>query len=308
MSPSRGDVLVLFGITGDLAEKMIIPALYRLVERGELTVPVIGVARTDLDADGLRAHVADCVDAVYGGAVDQAVLARLQQGTDLVDGDYDDAGTFTRLAAVIGEHAGPGAFAVAYLAVPPALFGTVADGLAAAGLAGRLRLVIEKPFGRDLASARALGARLSRHYPEDRLLRVDHFLAKEPVEDLLVLRFANSLLEPVWNRQWVERFEVTMAEDFDVADRVSFYDAVGTVRDVVQNHLLQVIAYLLMEAPLSDGADDQRDAKHRLLRTVRPVDPTAVVRGRYAGYLQTPGVAPDSTTETYVAMTLHVDD
>ena len=168
--------------------------------------------------------------------------------------------------------------------------------------------MVEKPFGRDLASARALDARLRRHYPEDRVFRVDHFLGKEPVEDLLVLRFANTLLESLWNRQWIDHFEITMAEDFDVADRGSFYDAVGTVRDVVQNHLLQVLAYLLMEPPLTTAADDQRDAKHRLLRAVRTVDPAEVVRGRYDGYLATPGVAPESTTETYVALTLHVDD
>ena len=227
---------------------------------------------------------------------------------DLVAGDYADPGVFTRLADTIAERAGAEAFAVHYLAVPPSLFGTVADGIAAAGLAPRSRLVVEKPFGHDLASARALDARLRRHYPEDRVFRVDHFLGKEPVEDLLVLRFANTLLETLWNRQWIDHFEITMAEDFDVADRGSFYDAVGTVRDVVQNHLLQVLAYLLMDPPLSIAAEDQRDAKHRLLRAVRTIDPAEVVRGRYDGYLATPGVAPGSTTETYVALTLHVDD
>ena len=307
-SGPSGDVLVLFGITGDLARKLVLPALYHLVERGELTVPVIGVALTDLDTDGLRRHVADCVRDALGKDLDDAVLERLVGLTHLVAGDYADPAVFTRLAHTVGELAGAEAFAVHYLAVPPSLFGTVADGIAAADLAGRSRLVVEKPFGHDLASARALDARLRRHYPEERVFRVDHFLGKEPVEDLLVLRFANTLLEPLWSRQWVQRFEITMAEDFDVADRGSFYDAVGTVRDVVQNHLLQVLAYLLMEAPSSDAADDQRDAKHRLLRAVRTVDPAEVVRGRYDGYLDTPGVAPGSTTETYVALALHVDD
>ena len=305
-APQAADVLVLFGITGDLARKLVLPALYELVAGGELTVPVIGVALTDLDTDGLRHHVEDCVRAA--GAVDDAVLQTMLGLVHLVSGDYADPAVFTRLAEAVDAQAGPEGFAVHYLAVPPSLFGTVADGIAAAGLAERARLVVEKPFGHDLASARALDARLRRHYPEDRVFRVDHFLGKEPVEDLLVLRFANTLLEPLWNRQWIDHFEITMAEDFDVADRGSFYDAVGTVRDVVQNHLLQVLAYLLMDPPLSTAADDQRDAKHRLLRAVRTVDPAEVVRGQYEGYLETKGVAPDSTTETFVALTLHVDD
>ncbi|MCE0766446.1 glucose-6-phosphate dehydrogenase [Pseudonocardia kujensis] len=311
MTAPAGDVLVLFGITGDLAKKMIIPALYQLVRRGELTVPVLGVALTDWDDDRLCAHMADCVRAALADTdqeVDESALERLQRSTHLVSGDYADPAVFTRLADAITAAAGPTAFAVHYLAVPPSLFGTVADGLAGVGLHTRSRLVVEKPFGRDLASARALQALLAKHYPEDRIFRVDHFLGKEPVEDLLVLRFANTLLEPLWSRHWIDRFEITMAEDFDVADRGSFYDAVGTVRDVVQNHLLQVMAYLLMDAPLSDAADDQRDAKARLLRAVRRLDPTDVVRGRYDGYLDTPGVAPDSTTETFVAATFHVDD
>ena len=305
MSTSRtGDVLVLFGITGDLAKKMIIPALYNLVKRGELTVPVIGVALTDFDDDQLRAHMADCVRAVAEDEVDEAALDRLQKSTRLVAGNYADPEVFARLAEAIG----PDAFAVHYLAVPPSLFGAVADGLAGVGLHTRSRLVVEKPFGRDLASARTLQGLLAKNYPEDRIFRVDHYLGKEPVEDLLILRFANTLLEPLWSRQWIDHVEITMAEDFDVADRGSFYDSVGTVRDVVQNHLLQVMAYLLMDAPLSDAADDQRDAKQRLLRSVRALDPAEVVRGRYDGYLDTPGVAPDSTTETFVAATFHVDD
>jgi glucose-6-phosphate 1-dehydrogenase len=304
-----GDVLVLFGITGDLAKKKVLPALYQLDRRGELGLPVVGVALTDWDAEQLRKHVDDCVRAEFGDTVDDAVLERLKGRVQLVAGDYDDAATFQRLADKIRElPKGSSAFPVHYLAVPPSLFGVVADGLAGVGLNQHARLVVEKPFGHDLDSARALNAQLSRDFPEHRIFRVDHYLGKEPVEGLLVLRFANTLLEPLWNRTWVDHIEVTLAENFDIADRGAFYDAVGTVRDVVQNHLLQVLAYLLMDAPLSDGADDQRDAKNRLLCAVRTADPAHAVRGQYDGYHATPGVAPDSTTETFVALTLYVDD
>jgi len=302
-----GDVLVLFGITGDLARKKILPALYQLTQRGELTVPVIGVALTDWDTDALRKHVATSVDAAVPD-VDDAVLQRLQANVELVAGDYADADTFRRLAAAVQAQVGEQAFGVHYLAVPPNLFGTVVDGLAAVGLQERGRVVVEKPFGHDLDSALALDALIKKHFPEDRVFRVDHYLGKEPVEDLLVLRFGNTLLEPLWSRSWVRSIEITMAEDFDVADRGSFYDSVGTVRDVVQNHLMQVLAYLAMEAPSSDAAGPQRDEKHRLLQAVRTLDPAEVVRGQYTGYLDTPGVAAGSTTETYVALTLHIDN
>jgi glucose-6-phosphate 1-dehydrogenase len=307
VSPA-GDVLVLFGATGDLARKMLFPALYRLTERGELPVPVVGVARKDLDSDQVRSQVAASVRAALGDRVDSAALESLLQRVHLVAGDFADPATFDRLAKLLAELVGAQGFAVHYLAVPPGLFGTVADGLAAAGLAERARLVVEKPFGRDLDSARELNARLRRHFDEDRLFRVDHYLGKEPVEDLLVLRFANTVLEPLWHRCWIQRIEITMAEDFDVADRGSFYDAVGTVRDVVQNHLLQVLGYLMMESPDSDAAEDQRDAKQRLYRAVRTLDPAQVVRGQYDGYRHTPGVAADSTTETYVALALYIDN
>lgn len=305
-TPPPGDVLVLFGVTGDLAHKKILPALYRLTERGELTVPVVGVALTDWDTAALRKHAAEAVEAAVDD-VDRGVLERFQGMLHLVAGDYADPSTFERLAAAVHEQAGADPFAVHYLAVPPSLFGTVADALADVGLHERARLVVEKPFGHDLSSARELNAELARHYREEQVFRVDHYLGKESVEDLLVLRFANTVLEPLWNRNWIDRIEITMAEDFDVADRGSFYDSVGTVRDVVQNHLLQVLAYVAMEAPRSDAPDDQRDAKHTLLSTVRAVDPAEVVRGQYVGYLDVPGVAAGSTTETFVSLVLHID-
>jgi glucose-6-phosphate 1-dehydrogenase len=308
VSGPAAEVLVLFGATGDLARKMLWPALYRLGERGQLTVPVVGVALTDQDVDQLRSHIAASARAALGDGVDQAALDSLLRRVHLLAGDFADADTFDRLAKLLAELVGAQAFALHYLAVPPGLFVTVADGLAAAGLAEQARLAVEKPFGRDLASARQLNARLRRHFDEERLFRVDHYLGMEPVEDLLVLWFANTLLEPLWNRSWIQRIEITMAEDFGVADRGSFYDAVGAVRDVVQNHLLQALGYLMMEAPDSDSAEDQRDAKQRLYRAVRAVDSAAVVRGQYDGYRRTPGVAADSTTETYVALTLHVDN
>ncbi|GAY09475.1 glucose-6-phosphate 1-dehydrogenase [Pseudonocardia sp. N23] len=307
-SPVPGDVLVLFGISGDLAHKKILPALYRLAERGELTVPVVGVALTDWDTDALRSHAADAVREVIDD-VDDDVLQRFQGLLTLVAGDYSDTATFSRLAEEVRARAdATDPFVVHYLAVPPSLFGTVADALASVDLNQRARLVVEKPFGHDLASARALNTELARNYTEDQVFRVDHYLGKESVEDLLVLRFGNTLLEPLWNRTWMDRVEITMAEDFDVADRGSFYDAVGTVRDVVQNHLLQVLAYLMMEAPRSDAADDQRDAKHALLSCVRAIDPDETVRGQYEGYLGVAGVKPGSTTETFVSVVLHIDD
>ena len=291
--------IVLFGITGDLAHKMVLPALYELTAKGELDMPIIGVARTDLDLDALRARAREAC-----GGDDAKEFDKLAANLRLVAGDYSDPGTFERLRDEVKDLG----FLVHYLAVPPALFATVAEGLAKVGLNKNSRLVVEKPFGNDLESARALNTELLKFFDEDHLRRVDHFLGKEPVEDLMVFRFANMLVEPIWNRNYVSSVQITMAEDFDVADRGAFYDANGTIRDVVQNHLLQLLAIMAMDAPPSKDARAQLDEKWRVLRAVRAFSPSDVVRGQYEGYLDTDGVKEGSTTETFVALRAHIDN
>lgn len=299
----RSDALVLFGISGDLAKKMLLPALYRLTESGRLTVPVIGVAATDWDDDALRAHAREAITAA-GAVIDEEVFARFAAGLSLVTGDFTDAATFTRLREALTGFG----FVTHYLAIPPALFTTVAAALAGAGLNRDARLVVEKPFGHDSASARKLQDDLGAHFDDDHLLRVDHFLGNRAVESLMVSRFANTLLAPIWHRSYVDNVQISLVEDFDVADRGSFYDAVGCLRDVVQNHMLQVLALLAMDPPSVTNARAQGLEKWRVLHATRTMDPADTVRGQYDGYQDVEGVAPHSTTETYFATRLFIDN
>lgn len=296
-SHDRSNTLVLFGITGDLAYKKLFPALYELAVDG-IRPRVIGVARSEGDDETIRARARDALahhDSTY---VDDLV-SRITY----VRGDYTGSETYSRLADAVGPNE---PVPVAFLAIPPVLFDDVATGLFDAGL-GRGRIVVEKPFARDLASAQELNEILHRHFPEDSIYRIDHFLGKEAVMNLLVFRFANAMLEGVWNRHHISRVTITMAESFDIAGRGGFYDEVGAIRDVVQNHLLQMISLLAMEPPVDDSAESLRDEKVKVLRSMRPADPRRAVRGQYLDYLDEAGVELNSATETFVAMELFID-
>jgi len=295
------DALVFFGITGDLAYKKIFPALQSLVRRDRLKVPVIGVARSQLDDTGLVERARASVTEY--GQLDATAFPRLAGLLRHVWGDYNDPDTFTRLRDALRDARRP----MYYLAIPPSLFPVVVKHLANSGCARGARIVVEKPFGRDLQSARALNELLRSVFDEQAIFRIDHYLGKEAVQNMMYFRFANSFLEPIWNRHYVDRVEVTMAESFGVAGRGAFYEETGVIRDVVQNHLLQAISYLAMEAPSSMWPEAIRDEQARVLRSVRPLSPESLVMGQFEGYRKEPGVAPDSKVPTFAAMRLAVD-
>ncbi|MEO8313714.1 MAG: glucose-6-phosphate dehydrogenase [Pseudomonadota bacterium] len=301
MTEPRSDAFVFFGATGDLAYKKIFPALQALIRAGELDMPIIGVARPGWTLDNLRERARDSLEK--NGGLDADAFAKLSAQLQYVDGDYADPVTYQRLKQTLGTSTRP----LHYLAIPPSMFGAVVQGLAKAGCAAAARVVVEKPFGRDLASAQALNRTLHEVFPETAVFRIDHYLGKEAVQNLLYFRFANAFLEPIWNRNYVDSVQVTMAESFGVQGRGGFYEEVGTLRDVVQNHMLQVIALLAMDAPAGRDTQSVRAEKLQLFRAMRPLDPEQVVRGQFRGYREEKGVAPDSQVETFAAMCLHID-
>ena len=301
MTASPSDAFVFLGATGDLAYKQIFPALQGLIRDEGFNMPIIGVAKAGWNLDQLKARAKESLER-HGG-IDQPAFEKLLSLLRYVDGDYSDPGTFSQLRTELGSAERP----LHYLAIPPSLFELVAEGLAASGCSKNARVVVEKPFGRDLSSAQELGQTLHKFFAEENIFRIDHYLGKEPVQNILYTRFANPIFEPIWNRDHIRSIQITMAEDFGVQDRGKFYDEVGALLDVVQNHMMQVVANLTMDPPTGEDHDAVRDRKAELMRAIRPLGPNDVVRGQYKGYRSVPGVAPGSLVETFVAIKVQIE-
>jgi glucose-6-phosphate 1-dehydrogenase len=301
MAKTESDAFVFFGATGDLAYKKIFPALYAMVRRGGFHIPIIGMARAGWDLEKLKERARDSVQ--HSGDFDASSFAKFAALLRYVDGDYADPATFDKLKATIGLAKAP----IHYLAIPPSMFASVVQGLQKCGCADNARVIVEKPFGRDLASAQALDRTLHEVFDESSIFRIDHYLGKEAVQNILYFRFANTFLEPIWNREFIHDIQITMSEDFGVQGRGAFYEEVGAIRDVVQNHLLQVVTLLAMDAPVGHDPKTMQAEKLRIFRAMRPLDPKEVVRGQFRGYRDENGVAKDSQVETFAALRLHID-